>query len=105
MLFLKRAVTALVLFCILAVVFNVLTSGIMGGIAGARAVTEQHITGPDAFAVGKLAGLEVHRTYGALILLCSAGVSAVVSCALAFGGAFPWCRQPLPPPPLPSRFG
>ena len=104
MLFLKRSLTALILFFLIAVALFLGTSMIMGGIVGARAAAEQHVTGADAYAVGQAAGRRVGRQYGALILLSSVGVSAALSCALAFGGAFPWCRAEAPPP-LPSRFG
>ena len=106
MLFLKRTLTALVLFFIIAVALFLGTCLILGGIVGARAAAAQHVTGADAYTVGQAAGQQAGRKYGALILLSSVGVSAALSCALAFGGAFPWCRPPPPPPPpLPSRFG
>ena len=105
MLFFKRFVTAAILFCILAVALFLVASAVLGGIAGAQAVTGQHATGADAYRLGQAAGQEIGRKYGTLILLCSVGISAALSCALSFGGAFPWCRPTYAPPPLPGRFG
>ena len=101
MLLLKRLLTAAVLFFILAILLFVLTSTVLGGIVGARAAVEQHVTGAAAYQVGQEAGQEMGRKYGLLIILCSVGVSALVSGAVTFGGVLPWCRSRVAPPPLP----
>jgi hypothetical protein len=108
MLFFKRILTAAVLFVVLFIGFYIGALMVGGGIAGVMATKnidhsqttnfqEGYNTG---YEVGHKAGAEFGKKYGSVILLGSFGVSAVLSLALPFCGAFPWCRDRAVPPPL-----
>ena len=113
MIFVRRLLTALVLFALFFVVFRTLALGIGGGVAGAKATSAlqaQGGRGPqnfnEGFAVGVKAGAEFRQRYGQTIGLVSLAVAAVGALWLSFGGVLPWCRA-VSPPPLPGgqRFG
>jgi hypothetical protein len=98
----RRAGTALVLFLVLTSFFFVLSTSILGGIAGARVATQQgYATGIEGYRESQEAGQAIYRKFGPRILLWAGGAAALISAALSFGGVFSWCRPSPVPPPLP----
>ena len=99
MLFLKRLLTSIALFVVLSVVFSVGSMAVLGAVAGASAAAKN----PDARDLnsGYAAGYEIGKKYGRIVLLTSAGMSAICSITISFTGLLPWCRKrttpPLPP--------
>jgi len=102
MLFLKRILTALVLFVVMTFVLFMAGMMIGGAVAGAMATNAEGPPPPGmsiqdsynhGYQLGRRAGLEFGRKYGRFVLLGCVGVSAAGSLALCFGGAFPWCRR------------
>jgi hypothetical protein len=101
MTFLKRALTAIVLFPFL---FLVLYFGICvaGAVAGAKAGAANP---QQSFELGRQAGQNFVRHNLVAILLSSFGGSFVASLALSFSGILPWCRKPPQPPKIPQSSG
>lgn len=102
MLFLKRILTSLVLFVVMAIALSTVGLIIGGAVAGAMATNAEGPPPPGmsiqdsynrGYALGRQAGLEFGRKYGRILILGCVGVSAAGSLALCFGGAFPWCRR------------
>lgn len=62
---------------------------IVGGIAGAKAGNTT-----EAADVGRIAGEQFGRNFGAIIFFLSMALAAITALVLTFGGILPWCRKP-----------
>jgi len=103
MLFLKRLLTACVLYVFLFVFLAIGSFVVSGAIVGASAAAEQHATDYRSGQIaGREAGQKFGRKYGPLIFLGSAAVAFSLSLGLSFSRVFPWCRPDSSPPPFPS---
>lgn len=108
MLFIKRLLTALVLFGMLFLITFVGAMAVGGGIAGAKASqgldTNNHGF-RQGYELGVQAGLKFRHDYKQTIGLIALGVSSVGALWLTFGGKLSWCQEPPPPPVSPlSRY-
>ena len=104
MLFIKRLLTAVVLFGMLFMITYVGTMAVGGGMAGAKATNGLDTNNTrfnQGYQVGVQAGLKFRQEYGQTIGLIALAVSSLGALWLSFGGVLSWCQEP-PAPPLPS---
>lgn len=94
MLLFKRLVTASFLFIFFVIVLFLGSSLVIGGIVGASAAREARATNSEeGYKIGRRAGEEVGRKYGAIMILGSAVGAMAGACGLSFTGVLPWCRR------------
>ena len=77
MLWLKRGLTAFVLFVLLSIILSIGTLAVVGGIVGVRSASNANATDFNSgYTAGRAAGAEVGKRFGGVIVLVVIGVSA-----------------------------
>jgi hypothetical protein len=100
MTFLKRLVTAIVLFVFFFVVVYFMICIVGAAVSGGMSAVN-HPEVVDKAELGRAAGRDFVLHNVGKILLSSFGVSLIASIGLSFSGILPWCREPEQPPPVP----